>query len=101
MPADRVVAVSGRLILASGVGSVLGPLIGMSLMRRFDIDGVFYMMAAAAGLLAILAAGRMLTSQSPPHLARTFRILAPQPTPLAHDPQDADDPQGARDPEAG
>jgi MFS family permease len=99
MPADRVVAVSGRLILASGVGSVLGPLIGMSLMRRFDIDGVFYMMAAAAGLLAILAAGRMLTSQSPPHLARTFRILAPQPTPLAHDPGDAERPQ--RDPEAG
>jgi MFS family permease len=99
MPADRVVAVSGRLILASGVGSVLGPLIGMSLMRRFDIDGVFYMMAATAGLLAILSAGRMLTSQAPPHLARTFRILAPQPTPLAHDPGDAAHPQRA--PEAG
>jgi MFS family permease len=28
MPADRVLAVSGRLILVSGVGSVLGPLIG-------------------------------------------------------------------------
>ena len=32
MPADRVVAVSGRLILVSGLGSVLGPLIGASLM---------------------------------------------------------------------
>jgi MFS family permease len=30
MPADRVVAVSGRLILVSGLGSVLGPLIGAS-----------------------------------------------------------------------
>lgn len=101
MPADRVVAVSGRLILVFGIGSVLGPLIGMSMMRRFDIDGVFYMMAAAAGLLTILAAGRMLTSQSPPHLARTFRFLAPQPTPLAHDPADAERPEGAPGPEAG
>ena len=53
MPADRVVAVSGRLILVSGCGSVLGPLVGMSLMGRFDIDGVFYLMAAAALLLAL------------------------------------------------
>ena len=86
LPADRVVAVSGRLLLASGAGSVLGPLVGMSLLRRFDIDGVFYMIAAAALLLAVLAAGSSLISASPPHLARTFNILPPQPTPLAHDP---------------
>ena len=30
LPADRVVAVSSRLILASGCGSVIGPLVGMS-----------------------------------------------------------------------
>lgn len=89
MPADRVVAVSGRLILVFGIGSVLGPLIGMSLMRRFDINGIFYMMAAAAGLLAVLAAGRMLTSQSSSPLERTFQILPPQATPLGHDPLDA------------
>ena len=86
MPADRVVAVSSRLILLSGLGSVLGPLIGMSLMRRFDIDGVFYLIAAAALLLALVAAGRSLTSGSPPHLERPFEILAPQAAPLAHDP---------------
>jgi MFS family permease len=89
MPADRVVAVSSRLILASGFGSALGPLIGMSLMRRFSIDGVFYLMAAAALLLALLAASRRLTSASPPHLERTFDILAPQATALAHDPAGA------------
>ena len=58
MPADRVVAVSGQLILVSGLGSVIGPLIGTSLMARFSIDGVFYFMTAAALLLAFLAAGR-------------------------------------------
>lgn len=89
LPADRVVAVSSRLLLASGCGSALGPLIGMALLRRFDIDGVFYMITAAALLLAVLAAASSLTSASPPHLARTFNILPPQPTPLAHDPAGA------------
>jgi MFS family permease len=86
LPADRVVAVSSRLILASGCGSVIGPLVGMSLLRRFDIDGVYYLMAAAALLLAMLAVGGSLTSAAPLHVERTFKILAPQPTPLAHDP---------------
>jgi MFS family permease len=85
-PADRVLAVSGRLILTSGLGSALGPLLGMSLMRRFDIDGVIYLMAAAAGLLALLALARRLTSPPPPHLERPFDILTPQAAPLAHDP---------------
>lgn len=89
LPADHVMAVSSRLILASGCGSALGPLVGMSLLRRFDIDGVFYMIAAAALLLAALAVARSLTSTSPPHLERTFKILPPQPTPLAHDPAGA------------
>jgi len=86
MPADRVLAVSGQLILTNGVGSALGPVVGMSLMRRFDIDGVFYLMAAAAGLLALLAVGRTLTSRPPPHLERSFDILTPQAASLAHDP---------------
>jgi MFS family permease len=85
MPADRVVAVSSRLILLSGFGSVLGPLIGMNLMKRFEIDGVFYLIGAAALLLSVISAARSLTSASPPHLERTFKILAPQAAPLAHD----------------
>lgn len=89
MPADHVVAVSGRLILANGLGAVVGPIAGMSLKLRFDIDGVFYLMAGAAIFLAVLAASRRLTSESPPHLERTFTILAPLPTPQAHDPADA------------
>ena len=61
MPTDRVVAVSGQLILVSGLGSVIGPLIGTSLMARFSIDGVFYFMAAAALLLAVLAVNQHRT----------------------------------------
>jgi MFS family permease len=85
MPADRVIAVSGRLILLSGVGSVLGPLLGTNLMRRFDIDGVLYLMAGAAALLAVIAAARSFTSKAPDHLKRPFTVLAPQAAALAHD----------------
>src|SRR5438067_906649 len=85
MPADRVVAVSSRLILLSGLGSVAGPLIGMSLMARFDINGVFYLIAAAALLLALIAAGTSLISASPLHVERSFEIMAPQTAALADD----------------
>jgi MFS family permease len=88
MPADRVLAVSGRLILVSGVGSVLGPLIGASLMAHFEIDGVFYFMAAAVLLLAVVAGLGPLLKSAPKQKAVTFEILAPQAGPLAHDPLD-------------
>ena len=89
MPADRVVAVSGQLILLSGLGSVAGPLIGTRVMARFGIDGLFYFMAIAAFLLALLATSRSLTRAAPVHLGRPFEILAPQAVPLAHSPLDA------------
>jgi hypothetical protein len=82
---------SSQLILVSGLGSVIGPLIGANLMGRFSIDGVFYSMAAAALLIAVLAAGRSLTTASPQHRERPFEILAPQAAPLAHDPLGASD----------
>jgi MFS family permease len=86
MPADRVVAVSGRLILVSGIGSVLGPLIGASLMAHFEIDGVFYFMAAAVVLLAVVACLSGLMTPAPKQQEAPFEILAPQAGPLAHDP---------------
>jgi MFS family permease len=86
MPADRVVAVSSQLILVSGIGSVLGPLLGTSVMVRFDIYGLLYFMAAAAILLAVLAAAWTWSRPEPAHLERPFEILTPQATSLAHDP---------------
>jgi MFS family permease len=85
MPANQVVAVSGRLILISGFGSIIGPLIGTSVMARFSIDGLFYFMAAATLLLALVAAARRLSGAPPTPQRRTFEILAPQAAPLAHD----------------
>ncbi len=99
MPADRVVAVSGRLILVSGIGSVLGPLIGTTLMARFEIDGVFYFMAAAVLLLALVAGFGSLMTRPPMRLDTPFEILTPQAGPLAHDPLDAlDGPPQLNDP---
>jgi MFS family permease len=84
MPADLVVAVSARLILVSGLGSVLGPLIGTRLMASFDIDGVFYFMAVAALALALVAWLGSVRTAPPLHQERPFDILPPQASPLAH-----------------
>jgi MFS family permease len=86
MPADRVLAVSARLLLISGLGSVIGPLIGTRIMAGYGINGLFYFMAAAAALLALVATASSLVIAPPKHLRRTFEILAPQAVSLAHDP---------------
>jgi MFS family permease len=87
MPADRVVAVSGRLLLVNGIGSVLGPLIGEGLIAHFRIDGLFYFMAAAALLLALVAGLGSWMTPPPKHQETPFEILSPQAGPLAHDPR--------------
>ena len=85
MPVDRVVAVSGRLILISGLGYVIGPTIGASVMARFSVHGLLYFMASAALLLAVVAVARRLAGAPTTHQGRTFEILAPQAAPLAHE----------------
>src|SRR5262249_34837718 len=86
LPTDQILAVSSRLILMSGLASVLGPFVGMTIIRRLDIDGALYLLAAAAGLLAVIAAAASLTSASPSRLKRPFEILTPEAAFLAHDP---------------
>jgi MFS family permease len=77
MDADRVVSVSSRLILINGLGSILGPLIGTSLMKRFEIDGVLYLMAFAAAALCAFALIQRIASPSARRPARPFEILDP------------------------
>jgi MFS family permease len=67
MHGEKVVAVSGRLTLLFGLGSILGPLLGTSFVAGFGIDGVLYLFAVVALLLALLAAAsRMTSTPSPP-----------------------------------
>lgn len=88
MPADKVVAVSGHLILISGLGSVAGPLVGEMLIVHLGIMVLFFFMAAVALILAVVAAGISGWASSPMHAETPFRILAPQAGPLAHSPQE-------------
>ncbi len=70
-------------------------------MAHFEIDGVFYFMAAAALHLGLpAAAGRSFTTTAPNHLERPFEILAPQAAPLAHDPLGVSDEPSPPDPDA-
>ena len=62
MRGEQIVAVSGALILLLGLGSILGPLLGTTFVVTFGINGVLYMFAAVALLLALIAAARNLTS---------------------------------------
>src|SRR5262245_50225119 len=82
MPRPFPVSAGGRLILVSGLGSVLRPLVGTRLMASFDINGVFYFMAAAALALALVAWFGSLRTASPLHQERPF--LPPQASLLAH-----------------
>ena len=84
MPDEQIVAVSGRLILLHGTGASLGSLIGSVIMRSFDIDGVFYFMAANAAVLVIVASYRCLKVKEVPHEPRPFDVLSPQAASLSH-----------------
>ena len=90
MPAERAVAVSGRLILISGVGSALGPLLGSAVMSIYGIAGLFYFMAATASLFAAFALARGLAVK-PPFFKRERPFLLPAifAQNLAHAPNEA------------
>ena len=85
MPAGRLVSVSGRLLLVNGLGSISGPLVGTILMRRYEIDGVLYLMTSAALLLSALALTGRLFTPAVRHRKRPFEIIDPQAAPLASD----------------
>ncbi|HTO60811.1 MAG TPA: MFS transporter [Bradyrhizobium sp.] len=77
MPAERAVSVSGRLILLSGIGSAVGPLLGATTMSEFGIRGLFYLMAAAAALFAVFALARGQSVPAPLFKRRRPFLLLP------------------------
>ena len=79
-----MVALSGRLLFKV-IASVLGPIAGMGVIGRLGIDGVLYLVSAAALLLAVIAGTKSLASASQSRLKRPFEILAPQAAIVAHD----------------
>lgn len=87
MPSDRVVAVSGRLILISGFGSALGPVIGAAIMARLDINGLFYFLATMTVLLAALAGLRIRVREAPEKVERPFEIIDPLTAPISQEPE--------------
>jgi MFS family permease len=91
MPGERAVAVSGRLILISGIGSALGPLLGSAVMSEFGVVGLLHFMATTAGLFAVAALTRGLLV-APPSFKRSRPFLILQAIfaqNLAHAPEDS------------
>jgi MFS family permease len=87
MPPGKAVAVSGRLILISGVGSALGPLLGAGVMEVLGIRGLFSFLAGVAALFACFALLRTTIARSPATKGRKpFRLLQ---TIFSHDPAHA------------
>jgi MFS family permease len=83
MPGERAIAVSGRLILISGIGSAVGPLLGASVMEAFGIRGLFGYLAAVAALFALFALARGLSVRGRGEKRR--RSFLPIATIFAHD----------------
>ena len=70
MRGERIMALSGRLILLFGLGCISGPLLGTVFVVSFGIDGVLYLIAAVALVLAFFAAARSLTLEAAPRAER-------------------------------
>jgi MFS family permease len=82
MAGERLVAISSRVILASGIGSIIGPFTGSWIMGRHEINGVLYCMAGATALLGILAATFAVRSKAA-RQDRPFQVMTPQAVPIA------------------
>ncbi|WGF86933.1 MFS transporter [Marinivivus vitaminiproducens] len=73
---ERVVAVSGQLILISGIASCLGPIAGSWLMNMAGIGAVFGFMAAVALLFAATGLWRIVSTEPPERQPRLFTFLS-------------------------
>ena len=72
---EHVVAVSGQLILISGIASCLGPMAGWWLMDVAGIKAVFWFMAAVALAFVVTGAWRIGATEAPEQRPRMFTFL--------------------------
>lgn len=79
MAGRSVVSINGRLILVSGIGSMIGPFAGSWVMDRLDLDGVLYLIGGSALLLAAGTAMRIVARARPARQVEApFSVVAPQ-----------------------
>ncbi len=76
MPAGRAVVVSGRLILISGCGSAMGPLLGSAVMGFYGVVGLFDFFAVTAGLFGLFAVTRVALRRAPFRRSRQTKVPA-------------------------
>lgn len=81
--ADLVDA-SGALLLAYGLGALLGPLLGSLLMVAIGPQGLFLYVAIASAALAAFALHRMRRRASMPKEEREAFVAIPETTPAVH-----------------
>jgi MFS family permease len=82
---DKVLAVSGQLILIHGIASFFGPIIGTTILGQAGIGGVYVFMAVVAGLFVAAAIWRAFWVEAPEQKERPFVILTERMgQPLAH-----------------
>jgi len=56
---SQMIAASGSLVLISGLGAVLGPVLIASIMERYGVQSFFWSMGAVHGLIGVFAVFRM------------------------------------------
>lgn len=63
---EQMVAASGGLVLASGIGAVIGPLFAALLMERFGSQGFLWSLAGIHTLVGVFAIYRMVRRRAKP-----------------------------------
>jgi MFS family permease len=90
-PPGGFVATAAGLLLANGVGAIIGPLLAAGLMQATSTSMLFLFTALAQGGLALFAIARMKTRAAPPAVDKTgFDLAATAPVGAVIPPEPLD-----------